>query len=130
MVSGGAAGFDRLTRVPLEAMGAEQAGEALSCSVREDSRRIEIPGAKDGEAVLRYRYRPQKLEFDADAPRLPEWAHGALADWATWKLLSGGNQSKQQRAQPFRMGFEETFARLKPFVPDETYRKRFVHLYA
>lgn len=129
-VSGETVDWKSLSRHPVKIAQAMQNTRTLSSVLREDIRTVEIPQAEDGFVKLRYYYRPQKLEYDADEPRLPDWAHGALADWATWKMLSGGNQSKQIRAQAFRLTFEETFRRLKPYVPDVSYRKRFINLYS
>ena len=128
-VAQGEIGWDALTRVPVQAMAAYQGDRMLEASLREDRRTLLVPGARDGTVTVRYRYRPQRLEFDADEPRLPEWTQGALPASAAWKLSSGGNQSKQMRSQSFRLAFEETFRNLKPYVPDVSHRKRFVNLY-
>lgn len=52
------------------------------------------------------------LEADADKPALPEWTHGALADWATWCVYRNGNSQKQQRGYAFRSSFEEICQRI------------------
>lgn len=47
------------------------------------------------------------LYGDEDVPNLPEWAHRALADWATWLVYRNGNPQKQQRGYPYRSAFDE-----------------------
>lgn len=42
-----------------------------------------------------------------DSPRIPGWAHRALADYATWLIYRNGNAQKQQRGYAFRSAFEE-----------------------
>lgn len=128
-VVGGAVSWNSLTRPPLSVLYIEQDGASLTHTMREDSRTIDIPDAEDGTVTIRYRYRPQKLVSDSDTPRLPEWAHTALADWATYKWLFGGNQSKQARAQAFRIAFEEKFRDLKPYGEAVAVRKHFVNMY-
>ena len=49
-----------------------------------------------------------RLMFETDTPRLPEWTHQALADYATWMIYRNGNSQKQQRGYAFRSAFEET----------------------
>jgi hypothetical protein len=40
-----------------------------------------------------------------DVPRVPEWTHKFLADWATWLVYRNGNPQKQQRGYAFREAF-------------------------
>lgn len=47
------------------------------------------------------------------AATLPEWSHGALADYATWCLYRNGNQTRQSRGQPFLSDFYRMEARLQ-----------------
>lgn len=55
-------------------------------------------------------YKP--LRCDADIPALPEWAHRALADYATWMIYRNGNAQKQQRGYAFRSAFDEVYQRI------------------
>jgi len=45
------------------------------------------------------------LQEAADEPKLPEYAHAALADYICYRHLSSGNLSKQSRAEFFRQSF-------------------------
>ena len=54
---------------------------------------------------------PRLINFD-DAPKLPEWMHQALADWATWMVYRNGNPQKQYRGQQFKTSFEEVLRKV------------------
>ena len=43
-----------------------------------------------------------KLENDSDTPKLPEWIHRYIADWATWMIYRNGNPQKQNRGTAFK----------------------------
>lgn len=45
------------------------------------------------------------LEEDTDEPRLPSYAHPALADYICYRHLSSGSLAKQSRAEFFRQSF-------------------------
>lgn len=70
----------------------------------------------DGYDRLMYAYEKKHvtdfLSADTDTPALPEWAHAALADWATWLIYRNGNPQKQQRGYTFRSSFEEIRVKL------------------
>jgi uncharacterized protein YecA (UPF0149 family) len=53
-----------------------------------------------------------RLVEDTDVPRLPEWTHRALCDWATWLVYRNGNPQKQQRGLYFRSAFEEIVSQI------------------
>lgn len=53
------------------------------------------------------------LKNDRSAPDLPQWAHGALADWASWLILRNGGTDSQSRGLAFRRSFENTEKRLR-----------------
>ena len=57
--------------------------------------------------------RPEMTE-DSDSPRIPEWAHGALADYACYRFLSNGNMAKQSRAQFYLQQYLTTMNRIRP----------------
>jgi len=46
-----------------------------------------------------------RLENDTDVPRVPEWTHRALCDWATWLVYRNGNPQKQQRGRAYYESF-------------------------
>ena len=51
-------------------------------------------------------------EWTLDVPKVPEWMHRHLADWATWLVYRNGNPQKQQRGMAFRAAFEEVLAKM------------------
>jgi len=53
------------------------------------------------------------LKNDKTAPELPEWAHHAIADWATWMVYRNGSAPKQSRGLRFREAFEQAESRLQ-----------------
>lgn len=53
------------------------------------------------------------LDADTDTPKLPEWTHGALADYATWLCYRNGNPQKQSRGQAYLYAFQEVEAECK-----------------
>lgn len=52
------------------------------------------------------------LQQDTDLPALPEWAHRAIADWATWLVYRNGNPQKQSRGISFMQAFQDTLTRM------------------
>jgi hypothetical protein len=52
------------------------------------------------------------LEADSDEPKLPEWIHRYIADWATWLIYRNGNPQKQNRGTAYKFAFEELLAKL------------------
>ena len=53
------------------------------------------------------------LRDETDVPRLPEWTHKAIADWATWLVYRNGNPVKQNRGYQFRSAFEDVLNRIR-----------------
>lgn len=53
----------------------------------------------------------EMLQTEEDEPVLPAWAHGAIADYASWMLMRNGNAQRQSRGLQFRAAFEEARAR-------------------
>ena len=53
------------------------------------------------------------LRHDRSEPELPEWAHSAIADWATWRIYANGSAGRQSRGLTFRAAFEETERKLR-----------------
>lgn len=64
-------------------------------------------------AVVALVTRPD-LTDDSDVPLLPDWAHGALADYACYRFLSNGNLAKQSRAQFYMQRFFMQMERIRP----------------
>lgn len=52
------------------------------------------------------------LVHDADQPQLPEWAHNALVDWATYMIYRNGNGMKQQRGMAYLSSYNSIRGRL------------------
>ena len=53
------------------------------------------------------------LAHDRAVPAIPVWAHGAIADWASWMLYRSGGASRQSRGYVFKSAFEETEKKLR-----------------
>ena len=53
------------------------------------------------------------LMHDRSEPQLPDWAHAAVVDWATWRIYRNGAPARQNRGLPFRAAFEETERKLR-----------------
>ena len=58
------------------------------------------------------------LTHDKSSPELPDWAHRAIADYATWLIYRNGNVQKQNRGQQYRAAFEEVLSRLQGMSVD------------
>lgn len=54
------------------------------------------------------------MAADTDEPRLPEYAHPALADYICYRHLSSGNLAKQSRAKFFEMSFYQQMRAMTP----------------
>ena len=59
------------------------------------------------------------LRKDKESPELPDWAHQAIADWATWMVYRNGNVQKQNRGYQFRNAFAEVENRLRSMTGSE-----------
>lgn len=66
--------------------------------------------ALDIVAIVGY---PEMTE-DGETPRIPSWAHGALADYACWRYLSNGNLAKQSKANFYYGRFAQQMQRIDP----------------
>lgn len=53
------------------------------------------------------------LLIETDAPNLPEYAHRALADYATYMVYRNGNPQKQQRGYAFLSSFSEALGYIR-----------------
>ena len=54
------------------------------------------------------------LTEESDEPRLPAWAHNALADYACFRWLSNGNMAKQSKAQYYYGRYATAMQRIIP----------------
>ena len=61
----------------------------------------------DGTYTARFRLTPPPLSDAQDEPQMPQSFQGALADYATWRLLSNGGRAQQLRAETYRLCFEQ-----------------------
>lgn len=59
------------------------------------------------------------LRNDKTSPELPEWAHSAIADWATWLVYRNGNVQKQNRGMQFKNSFETIESQLRGMTTEE-----------
>lgn len=69
---------------------------------------------RDGKIQLIALITYPNMENGNDVPRLPEWAHAALADYACYRFLSNGNMAKQSRAQFYFSAYASTMRQLRP----------------
>ena len=60
------------------------------------------------------------LTHDKSSPELPEWAHRAIADYATWMIYRNGNVEKQRRGQQYLAAFEAMLSKLNGMSEDST----------
>ena len=68
------------------------------------------------------------LNKTSDVPKLPEYAHRALADYATYLVYRNGNAVKQNRGMAFYSAFLEVISKLK-YERGGAGRKQFKNLY-
>jgi len=67
------------------------------------------------------------MAADTDEPRMPEYAHPALADYICFRHLSSGNLAKQSRAKFFETSFYQQMRAMTPQGAGSVTRLR--HLY-
>lgn len=60
----------------------------------------------DWPALREYTQQETPSDPRVDTPRVPEWMHRYLADWATWLVYRNGNPQKQQRGYAYRESFQ------------------------
>lgn len=53
------------------------------------------------------------LAEDDDVPKLPDWVHYALADFATWCIYRNGNTQRQQRGMRYLASYEDALVDLR-----------------
>lgn len=67
------------------------------------------------------------MTADTDEPRMPEYAHPALADYICYRHLSSGSLAKQSRAKFFESSFYQQMRAMTPHGAGSVTRMR--HLY-
>lgn len=73
-------------------------------------------------------YPPLKKE-SSDIPRLPEYAHRGLADYATFCVYRNGNAVKQNRGMAYYSAFLEVASKLK-YERDGMGRRQFTNIFS
>lgn len=63
-----------------------------------------------------------------DEPELPEYAHRALADYATYMVYRNGNAIKQNRGMAYYSAFLQVLSQLK-FEKGGVARREFINIY-
>lgn len=66
----------------------------------------------DYPALREYNQGEDPTDPPVDVPRLPEWTHRYIADWATWLVYRNGNPQKQNRGMAFRAAFEDALSKI------------------
>ena len=84
-------------------------------------------GVKDGRVKLLCEVEYPPMKGDTDEPRLPAYAHPALADYICYRHLSSGSLAKQSRAKFFESSFYQQMRAMKPQGAGSVTRLR--HLY-
>lgn len=78
---------------------------------------------------VRYRYVPRPLVEQEDVPSLPERFHGALCDYAAYRILGLGGRSRQMRGDVHRDSYLRARERLQKHLQREQGRLRIAHKY-
>lgn len=77
--------------------------------------RVCVLNAKEETVDVVYRYLPDMLMNDTDAPLFPERFHDCLADYAAYRVMGTGSVIRQQRAQFFLQEFERKRQMIQPW---------------
>lgn len=88
-------------------------GRPVRFSLSADGRTIETE-EKDADVQALCEVEWPALEADTDEPRLPQYAHPALADYICYRHLSSGNLAKQSCAEFFRQSFYQQMRTINP----------------
>ena len=83
---------------------------------------VYVPGCGGAEAVFRCKHIPKPLTQDGDESELPQTYSGALADYASYRLMQGGGKARQQRGDAYYSRYLQRKAMLAPC--SQTYRER------
>lgn len=83
-----------------------------------------------GDTVwIKYSYFFHALQESMDQPSLPEQYHALLADYATYRYMSTGNQDKQARAQFFYARWLDETRKIKRYGERSWETNRFRNLW-
>lgn len=111
---------DENGRADLQGMGVlriaalyDQEGRAVCAELSADGLAL-LTGEKEKTLTAVAEMEPGQLLEDMDVPQMPEWAHGALADYICYRHLSGGGLSKQKQAQFYYGMYSQALRRLMP----------------
>lgn len=69
-----------------------------------------------------------KLENDDDSPKLPEWVHYALADFATWCIYRNGSAQRQQRGLRYLASFDEAVVSVRSDPANKNAARNFFNI--
>ncbi len=112
----------------------ETAGRVVKAVVRGIERPFNITeegvylaGAGGLDAMIRCKYMPAPLENEDDEAELPRMFAGALADYASYRLMQGGGRARQQRGDAYYSRYLQRRATLAPYSP--TYRENVCRKY-
>lgn len=92
---------------------ADEAGGAVWFEMTADGNGVRT-GVKGGRVELLCEVEYPPMEGDTDEPRLPAYAHPAIADYICYRHLSSGNLAKQSRAEFFYQSFYQQMRALRP----------------
>lgn len=127
---GGIASIAMLKRA-VEIKSVTRGGKSMPYAYRPTEKALEVIGAKeDDEITVIYTHDEADLTEGDEEPRIPLEAHGALADYATYRYLMNGNLVKQQRAQAFLASFLEAMRKIRPFGALDGGLKNWKNLYS
>lgn len=87
-------------------------GRRVGFELAADGAAIET-GEKKKEIYALCEVEREALRQATDEPKLPEYAHAALADYICYRHLSSGSLSKQSRAEFFRQSFYQQMQAIK-----------------
>lgn len=91
----------------------DEKGRTIRFALLPDGRHIRT-GARDAPLSALCEIEMPPLAGDTDEPRMPEYAHAALADYICYRHLSSGNLAKQNRAQFYYRSFLTQMGALRP----------------
>lgn len=127
--AGGIASISVLKRA-VEITHVARGGKSMPYVYHPMERALEVVGAKEGDEIsVTYTHDEPDMVDGDDEPRIPETAHGALADYATYRYLINGNLVKQQRAQAFLRAYVDAMRRVQPYGGADGGMKNWNNLY-
>ena len=82
----------------------DETGNEIAFAISPDGRAI-VTAQREKALHVLGETECEPLMKDTDEPKMPEYAHAALADYICYRHLSSGSLSKQSRAEFFRQSF-------------------------